>query len=192
MRRHCWAGGPDASSKTPQRRRREGGGGGADAVTVSPYLGADALEPFVATGAGVFVLVRTSNPGSDGVQSLRLADGRSLAEAMADMVAAVGRPRVGASGYSSVGAVVGATKREDAAALRTRMPEQIFLVPGYGAQGGSADDVRACFRADGTGAVVTASRSVIYAFDPRDDAWRGAVRAGAERLRREVEAVVAS
>ena len=169
---------------SPRRQHRAH----ADALTVNPYLGGDTLTPFIDTGAGVFVLVRTSNAGSDSVQSLALNDGRSVSEAVADMVADLGRPHVGESGYSTVGAVVGATKKADAAALRVRMPEQIFLVPGYGAQGGSADDVRACFKPDGTGALITASRSIIYAFDDHDTDrdWQASVRAAAERMRDQI------
>jgi orotidine-5'-phosphate decarboxylase len=149
---------------------------GADAVTVSGYLGPDSVEPFLKPGRGVFVLVRTSNPGSDAVQSQRLADGRTVAEMMADHVAALGRTRVGSCGLSDVGAVVGATKAADGCALRARMPQQFFLVPGYGAQGGTLDYVRALLRpgarhAPAGGVLVTASRSVIYAFERDERDW---------------------
>lgn len=157
-------------------------------TTVSAYLGTDSITPFLAPGHGAFALVRTSNPSGDALQSLGLADGRTVAEAVADLVAAAGAPHVGAGGFSSLGAVVGATKRADAAALRARMPAQIFLVPGYGAQGGGVDDVLPCFHADGRGAIVTASRSVIYAFDAGDRDWAGAVRLAAERFRDEIAA----
>jgi len=157
-------------------------------TTVSAYLGADSLLPFLGAGHGAFALVRTSNPSGDAVQSLRLADGRSVAEAVADLVAACGAERCGTSGFSALGAVVGATKPADAAALRGRMPRQMFLVPGYGAQGGGIDDVLPCFRPDGRGALVTASRSVIYAFDPADRQWVDAVRRAADALRHELAA----
>jgi orotidine-5'-phosphate decarboxylase len=165
----------------------------ADAMTVSGYLGADAVEPFIRPGRGVFVLVRTSNPGSDGVQSVKLADGRTVAEMMADQVAALGSARLGRHGYSDVGAVVGATKAEDGRALRARMPKQIFLAPGYGAQGGTADDIRALVDGRpecGGGVLVTASRSVIYAFDPGDRAWTKAVARAALKFGDEIRAVV--
>lgn len=166
------------------------GGHAADAVTVNPYLGPDTLEPFVDTAAshdaGVFVLVRTSNPGSDALQSREIVDGRTVAEAVADTVTQLGAAHAGSHGYSHVGAVVGATKPADAAALRARMPHALFLVPGFGAQGGSAQDVRACFKPDGTGAVITASRSVIYAPPRVGEAWDGAVRRAAEALRDQV------
>jgi orotidine-5'-phosphate decarboxylase len=173
--------------------------GGADVLTVSGYLGADTVEPFVKPGRGVFVLVRTSNPGSDGVQSHRLADGRTVAEMMADMVAKLGESRRGTRGLSDVGAVVGATKPVDGAALRARMPDQVFLVPGFGAQGGTPDDVRALVRPGArspgeSGVLVTASRSVIYAFDTESPVadWREGVRAAAAKLAGEIAAVVAA
>ena len=153
----------------------------ADAVTVSGYMGADTIEPFLAPeygDRGVFVLVRTSNPGSDGVQSRRLEDGRTVAQLMADHVSTLGESNVGECGYSNVGAVVAATKPGDAEALRARMPKQIFLVPGFGAQGGTVETVRALFDADGRGALITASRSVIYGFGDGD--WKDGVRAAAE------------
>ena len=158
----------------------------SDWTTVSAYLGADSLTPFVGNGHGAFALVRTSNPSGDAVQSLRLADGRTVAEAVADLVASVGAASLGSAGFSALGAVVGATKPTDAAALRVRMPQQIFLVPGFGAQGGGVDDVLPCFRADGRGALVTASRSVIYAFEPADRAWHESVRRAAEDLRTQI------
>ena len=157
-------------------------------TTVSAYLGTDGILPFVSGDRGAFALVRTSNPSGDALQSLRLADGRTVAEAVGDLVAAAGAATVGAAGFSNLGAVVGATKRADAAALRARMPAQVFLVPGFGAQGGCVDDVLPCFRGDGRGALVTASRSVIYAFGPGDRDWRACVRRAAEDLRTQVAA----
>jgi orotidine-5'-phosphate decarboxylase len=153
---------------------------------VSAYLGTDSLLPFLAPGHGAFALVRTSNPSGDALQGLRLADGRTVAESVADLVATTGSAHLGACGFSALGAVVGATKRSDAAALRERMPQQVFLVPGFGAQGGGVDDVLPCFRADGRGALVTASRSVIYAFGPGEPDWRSAVRRAAEELRSQI------
>lgn len=166
------------------------GGFAAHWTTVSAYLGTDSLLPFAGGGHGAFALVRTSNPSGDALQSLRLADGRTVSEAVADLVAAAGAADVGASGFSALGAVVGATKPADAAALRSRMPSQVFLVPGFGAQGGGVDDVLPCFRADGRGALVTASRSVIYAFDPADRQWRSAVRRAAGELRAQIGAAL--
>jgi len=154
-----------------------------DWVTVNPYLGVDGIDPFVKGDLlGAFALVRTSNPGGDAIQSNRLEDGRTVAQSVADLVALRGEESVGACGYSTLGAVVGATKREDAEELRRRMPRQIFLVPGFGAQGGGVDDVLPCFNSDGTGAIITASRSVLYAFEVEDPNWRSGVERAAREL----------
>ena len=170
----------------------------ADALTVSPYLGPDTLEPFldasVDQGKGLFVLVRTSNPGSDAFQSQRMASGVTLSEHVAAAVRDLGRRAgaMGEQGYSLVGAVVGATKPADLAALRSVMPEQVFLVPGFGTQGGTAEDVRACFDTQGRGALITASRSVIFAYEKRSEArWEDAVSAAAREMATEVMQVVA-
>lgn len=157
-------------------------------TTINGYLGEDGIAPFLKQDRGAFVLVRTSNPSGDAFQSLPLADGRSIAEAMADLVASIGRTHLGASGTSALGAVVGATKRQDAAALRRRMPEQMFLVPGYGAQGGGVDDVLPCFRSDGTGAIITASRSVLYPKAEPGESWQGAIARAAQQFHREIRA----
>lgn len=165
----------------------------ADALTVSGYMGPDTIEPFLKPGRGVFVLVRTSNPGSDAVQSLPLADGRTVAQMMADHVHALGATRRGDRGMSDVGAVVAATKPGEAPALRARMPDAIFLIPGYGAQGGTAADIRGMTRPNArapgeSGILVTASRSVIYAFEPGDNDWPRAVAAAAQRFAGELRA----
>jgi orotidine-5'-phosphate decarboxylase len=157
-----------------------------DWITINSYLGADGMRPFLCSGRGAFALVRTSNPGGDAVQDLRLDDGRTVSQAVADLVASVGSETVGIRGYSNLGAVVGATRPEAAAALRARMPQQILLVPGFGAQGGTIDDVLPCFRPDGAGAVVTASRSVLYAFKADDPGWATAVGDAAAALAEQV------
>lgn len=157
--------------------------GRCDWVTVNPYLGVDGIAPFVADDhLGAFALVRTSNPGGDAIQSNRLEDGRTVAQSVADLVAKHGEKSLGRCGYSTLGAVVGATKREDAEELRRRMPRQIFLVPGFGAQGGGVDDVLPCFNSDGTGAIITASRSVLYAFETEDPHWQSGVERAAREL----------
>ena len=139
-----------------------------DAVTVNPYLGTDGIAPFVqaATDADkdLFVLVRTSNPSSSELQSLVLADGGTVYEHVADLVEGWGDGTAGAHGYARVGAVVGATHPEEGRELRRRMPHTFFLVPGYGAQGGTAADVRGMFDADGSGAIVNSSRGIIGAW----------------------------
>ena len=161
----------------------------ANWLTINGYLGADGIEPFIKQGAGAFVLVRTSNPGGDALQGQRLAGGGTIADAVAEMVAHLGGPFVGQRGFSALGAVVGATKPDDAARLRRAMPQQLFLVPGFGAQGGSVDDILPCFR-DGSGAIVTASRSVIYAFAPDASNWREHVSSAAQDLARTVARAV--
>ena len=165
---------------------------GAHAITVNAYLGLSTIEPYLKAGLGVFILVRTSNPDSDAIQSHKLADGRTLAEMMADHVAQLGDRHRGAAGLSNVGAVVGATKAEDALALRARMPHQIFLIPGYGAQGGTAQDIKAMLAGrpatDGS-ILVTASRSVIYAFEPNDANWPASIAAAAQKFKDELRAL---
>jgi orotidine-5'-phosphate decarboxylase len=163
---------------------------GAHAITVSGYLGMSGVTPFLDAGLGVFVLVRTSNPDSDAVQAPALADGRSVAEMLAGHVASLGAARRGSHGLSDVGAVVGATKSAEGQRLRQAMPDQVFLIPGYGAQGGTAADVRALLR-PGTrdGVLVTASRSVIYAAGPGP--WTESIAGAAASLAAEIAAVVA-
>jgi orotidine-5'-phosphate decarboxylase len=144
----------------------------ADAVTLSPYLGLDSLAPFferVPEGKGCFLLVKTSNPSSKDVQDLPLAAGK-VYDAVAGLVRGWSEPHVGTRGFSAVGAVVGATFPEQAAALRAAMPRTPFLLPGYGAQGGKADALRRAFGADGHGAIVNSSRGIIFAF--AEEAWR--------------------
>jgi len=162
---------------------------GAHWTTINAYLGDDGIAPFVAGGHGSFALVRTSNPSGDALQSLVLADGRTVAEAVADLVSQLGAASVGASGFSALGAVVGATKRAEIASLRARMPRTIFLVPGYGAQGGTADDVRACFTNGDQGALITASRSVIYPKSAAGTPWRQAIRDAARTFADEIRAI---
>ncbi|HXE51577.1 MAG TPA: orotidine-5'-phosphate decarboxylase [Tepidisphaeraceae bacterium] len=139
-----------------------------DAITVNPFCGIDTIGPFVQTaqdhGRGLFVLVRTSNPGSAELQDVKLADGRTWSEMLADKLAitASAPGLVGSRGFSSIGAVVGATQPQTMQSLRSRLPHSIFLLPGYGAQGATADMTRAAFVA-GKGAIVSASRSILYA-----------------------------
>jgi orotidine-5'-phosphate decarboxylase len=146
----------------------------ADSLTVNPYLGSDGLIPFVkrcqARGTGVFVLVKTSNPSAGEIQDQVLLSGETVAQQVAKLVTYLGRPLVGKHGYSSVGAVVGATYPEDLALLRQEMDRAIILVPGYGAQGGTGADVVHAFNPDGLGAVVSASRSIIFAYEPLGEA----------------------
>lgn len=144
-----------------------------DAVTVSGYFGIDGVKPFIDVavasleGKGLFVLVRTSNESAAGIQDLPLADGRKVHEMMAAHVARYAEESglTGQRGYSSVGAVVSTRDPETAAKLRAMMPHSIFLVPGYGAQGMTAEHVAPLFKSDGAGALVVAGRSVIFAYE---------------------------
>ena len=163
----------------------------ADALTVNPWMGRDALEPFVtkaaAAGKGVYVLVRTSNSGAKDLQELALAGGGRVFERAADLVASLGeRTKSSATGLFGVGAVVGATEPSAAAALRARLPDVPFLVPGYGAQGATARDVAVSYRADGSGAVVNASRSIAQPKGSETD-WRAAVVKAAAAAREELD-----
>ncbi|HZL55369.1 MAG TPA: orotidine-5'-phosphate decarboxylase, partial [Solirubrobacteraceae bacterium] len=150
--------------------------------TANPLLGRDALEPLVASGAGVFVLVRTSNPGAADVQDLTLADGTPLWERLARLVDEMGG-REGNGGLSDVGAVVGATRPEYLARARELMPRAIFLLPGVGAQGGRAEELGAAFAPGRAAGLVTASRSIAGAYEQAGGDPAVAAAAEAERLR---------
>jgi len=163
----------------PDLRGEACSGMGADWLTVNGYLGSDGVDPVLAAGGGVFVLVKTSNPGSGELQDLELAGGGTVADRMADRVAAWGADRLGACGLSDVGAVVGATYPEHAAALRERMPDTVFLVPGYGAQGASASDAVAGVRSDGRGVLVSSSRGITGAWQQTGSDDVGAAARGA-------------
>ncbi len=141
---------------------------GADAVTVNGYLGIDGVKPFIDVckrdGRGIFTLVRTSNPSAGDLQDLKLEDGRTVYQLMADKVQEWGSDLIGENGFSSVGAVVGATVPEQAVEARKRMPNALILVPGYGAQGAGPDAAVASFTEEGTGSIVNASRSLMCAW----------------------------
>lgn len=141
---------------------------GCDALTVNPYLGDDSLEPFtnrcIETGSGIFVLVRTSNPGGKMLQEL-VASEQKIYSIVADHVQGLAKQTIGQTGYGCVGAVVGATNPQQLAILRKQMPNTIFLVPGIGAQGGTARDVAAAFDDAGLGAVINSSRAIIFAYE---------------------------
>lgn len=144
----------------------------ADALTVNPYLGPDTLEPFIGMAnknkCGLFVLVKTSNPGSSAFQDLKLSEAqeeKTLSTRVAQAVAELGQSNIGRCGFSNTGAVVGATYPEDIKTLRLAMPNSIFLVPGYGAQGGTAEDVKPAFNQEFKGAIVSSSRGIIFAYE---------------------------
>ncbi|MFH1231135.1 MAG: orotidine-5'-phosphate decarboxylase [Planctomycetota bacterium] len=140
----------------------------ADSITVNPFLGTDSLEPFIKScqenGKGLFILLKTSNPGSKDFQDAILKDNRKLYELIAEKIELLGKELIGANGYSSIGAVVGATFPQEAKNIRKLLPKTFFLVPGYGAQGAKAEDLKDYFNNDGTGAIINASRSIIYAY----------------------------
>ena len=162
----------------------------ADALTVNPYLGEDSVEPFLQAarlhGAGVFVLVRTSNAGAADIQELALSDGRPLWHHVAKLVGEWGEGLVGERGLSSVGAVLGATVPRAVGAARRMMPQSVFLLPGVGAQGATPADVARAFTSGPASALVNASRSVIFAYRGSEADWRSAAGAEAARLAREV------
>jgi orotidine-5'-phosphate decarboxylase len=161
----------------------------ADAMTVSPYLGRDSLEPLLGAcrrqGAGLFCLVKTSNEGGE-IQDLALSDGRPLWQHIALLVAEWGEDLVGEAGLSSVGAVVGATHPRAVGEARRLLPKAVLLLPGVGAQGATPADVARAFTSGPASALVAASRSVIYAFRSADDDWRACAAAEAARLRSEI------
>jgi orotidine-5'-phosphate decarboxylase len=161
---------------------------GADAVTVNPYLGSDGLEPFFRrareAGKGVFVLVKTSNPGSAEIQDLELASGECLYQRVAELVNTWGRGTEGSRGYRAIGAVVGGTYPQEGADLRVRMPGVPLLIPGYGTQGARADQLGALFDTRGTGSVVSSSRGVLYAYRKRPGmSWQEAAQREAQEMR---------
>ena len=159
---------------------------GVDAFTANPLLGRDALEPLTgaaaAAGAGVFVLVRTSNPGAAEVQDAPAPDA-PLHELLARLVDELGASSIGSSGLSSVGAVTGATRPELLGRLRELMPRAIFLLPGVGAQGGSVDALAPAFAPHPAAGLVTASRSIVNAHADRGGEPAEAAAAAAEELR---------
>ena len=169
---------------------------GGDSLTVSPYLGVDSIEPFVEVcdqrGAGIFVLVKTSNPGGGFLQD-RVTDQETVYLSVANLVEDLNRSRLGQGGYGPVGAVVGATYPEQLAALRQAMPSAWILIPGFGAQGGGAEDVKVGFDSNRLGAVVNSSRHIIFAHQrPEfrekfgDARWLEAVEAATDQMNQQL------
>jgi orotidine-5'-phosphate decarboxylase len=172
-----------------------------DAITVNPMLGLDTLEPFVKTAKdfakGLFVLVRTSNPGSAELQDAKLESGQTWSEMLADKLAPIAADPalVGSRGWSSIGAVVGATQTHTIESMRQKLPKSIFRVPGYGTQGATAEMTRAAFK-DGRGAIISASRSILYAhkiekyFSQFSESWEKCVEAATLDMKREIAQVI--
>ena len=168
----------------------------ADSITINAYLGWDGVKPFVEEcskyGKGFFVLVKTSNKSSGDLQDLEMKDGRTVYEILGHLIDSWGSDEIGESGYSFVGAVVGATYPGQAKKLRAIMPNSIFLVPGYGAQGGSAADVKPCFNKDGFGAIVNNSRGIIFAYkdmEMSEDAYQDAARKAVLKMKKDLVSV---
>lgn len=147
----------------------------SDFLTVNAYLGSDGIKPFLGwmekRDKGIFVLVKTSNPSGAELQDQKLENGKTVYEYMGSLVEQWGRASVGTYGYSAVGAVVGATHPVQAEILRREMPHTFFLIPGYGAQGGTADDLKVCFDKNGRGGIVNSSRGILCAY--RKDDYAG-------------------
>lgn len=166
-----------------------------DSVTLNPYLGEDSIKPFTnycTMGKGAFILAKTSNSSSKDLQDLT-SNGKKIYEIMGGLIAKWGSEYIGENGYSSVGAVVGATYPEEMKILREIMSKAFFLVPGYGAQGGTAKDVINCFNEDGLGAVVNSSRGIIgahkkeeYASKYREEEFHLAIRDAAVEMRNSI------
>ena len=164
-----------------------------DAVTLNPYMGFDGIEPFLSPcneyDKGIFILVKTSNPSGREVQDL-IADGKPVYEKVGELVVKWGEMAMGANGYSRVAAVVGATYKEQGIELRKMMPHTFFLIPGYGAQGASGDDIRGYFDKEGRGCIVNSSRGIIAAY--RNDSKYGdhnfaeAAREAAMKMKRDM------
>lgn len=160
---------------------------GVDAATVNPLLGADSIEPFVraadARGAGVFALVRTSNPGAADIEDLDVGGGQSVSDRLAALVDRVGADHVGEEGLSTLGAVVGATAPEHIGRLRELMPRAVLLIPGVGAQGGKVEDLAAAFTPGPAAALVTVSRALVNAWQKTGGDAATATRDAAVELR---------
>ncbi len=182
----------EAYADAAMGERKQTPGPYTDAVTVNPYLGEDSLRPFLEKarryGKGVFVLVKTSNPSGPQLQDLR-CDGRPVYRHVAELVHTLGRDLAGACGVSAAGAVIGATYPGVLKELRAAMPDNLFLLPGIGAQGARAEDIMQAFLPGMRGALITASRSILYAYKNRPDvSWQQAAGDAAEELARTLKA----
>ncbi|MDF2378900.1 MAG: orotidine-5'-phosphate decarboxylase [Candidatus Gracilibacteria bacterium] len=171
----------------------------SDALTVTPYLGLDGIKPFVdkcdKNGKGLFILCKTSNPSSGDIQDQKVIEkDLNLYELMGQLIDTWGADLIGKEGYTSIGAVVGATYPDQAKQLRKLMPNSIFLVPGYGAQGGGAADVKPCFNKDGFGAIVNSSRGIIFAYEKSSahtsEQYGDAAREAVVKMKEDLESVL--
>jgi len=170
---------------------------GADVATVNPLLGGDSIEPLVESawehGAGVFALVRTSNPGAADIEDLLIerGDGDTVSDRLAALVERVGASLVGESGLSSLGAVVGATEPAHISRLRTAMPSAVFLIPGVGAQGGKVEDLAAAFTPGPASALITVSRALVNAWEQTGGDPTSSAKTAAANLRESIWGVSA-
>ena len=170
---------------------------GADALTVNGYLGSDGIRPLMdicrKKDKGIFVLVKTSNPSSGELQDLLLENGATVYEQMGRMCEQWGESLVGRYGYSGVGAVVGATYPEQLKEMREKAPHTFFLVPGYGAQGGGAQDAKNAFDSNGLGAIINSSRGIMCAWKKQgltEEDFAAAARQEALRMKADILSVI--
>lgn len=166
----------------------------SDFVTVNGYLGSDGVLPFVEqcekNDKGIFVLVKTSNPSGAEIQDIKLENGQFMYEYVGGLVEKWGESTVGNYGYSSVGAVVGATHPTQAAKLREILPHTFFLIPGYGAQGGNAEMLKSCFAENGLGGVVNNSRGILCAYKKNGGSYTEAARAACIAMQKDLSSVI--
>jgi orotidine-5'-phosphate decarboxylase len=169
----------------------------ADAITINPYLGRDGVLPFLENKEkGAFALLRTSNPSAVDLQDLKLDGGRTVYQAVGDFLQDLGRDYMGECGYSNLAAVVGATYPKELKEIRSQLDSVFFLIPGFGAQGGGAADIKAGFDEDGRGAVVNSSRGINFAYRQEEYSYFGAenyakaARAAAEKMKKEINDVL--
>lgn len=169
----------------------------SDFLTVNGYLGSDGIKPFLNCcekfDKGIFVLVKTSNKSSGELQDLKLENGKTVYEYMGELVSEWGKDLIGKYGYSSVGAVVGATHPRQAEILRREMPHTFFLIPGYGAQGGTAEDLKVCFDKNGLGGIVNSSRGILCAYrkeEYKNMSFDVAARAACEDMKKDLNSAI--
>ena len=167
-----------------------------DFITLSPYMGMDSIEPYMPYmekgNKGVFTLVRTSNPGAEDIEMIKTEDGRDVYKVVGDQLTEMGSKVSGDCGYSSIGGVIGCTHVEEGIEIRKRFKNMFFLIPGYGAQGGKAEDV-ALYLNDGNGGVVNSSRAILLAYkkqEGREKEFALCAREEAIRMRDEIRAAV--
>ena len=169
----------------------------ADSITINPYLGRDGILPFLENKErGAFALLRTSNPSAVDLQDLKLDDGRTVYQAVGDFLQELGRDYIGECGYSNLAAVVGATYPKELKEIRAQLESVFFLIPGFGAQGGGAADIKAGFDKNGRGAVINSSRGINFAYRKEKYSHFGAenyakaARAAAEKMKNEINDVL--